>query len=378
MPASELSAATHLLSSLIVAPTEAACRHLDPSLFAAAVDHGVAPLVAHALSTERLLDGAPEAVRGLAVRTLREAMVLDAVAGHEQARISAAFDAAGIRAVVFKGAALSATHYPQSWLRPRGDVDLLVPETQVEEAASALESIGYRRALQPQGVLVTHQARFCAPETAGDFACDVHWRVADPLAFARAFPFDDLWTGSAAGLTPAVRSAGAVDALLIACAHRAAHHHDSDRLLLVYDIDRIARRLSAADWERFAMQAAARGLCSVSRRGLDLAAALFHTPVPSAVWASLAGDHQEPSARFVAGGLRRVDILRSDLTRLDSWRDRLCLLREHVFPPRAYMAAKYGCRRHLLLPWCYADRLLRGAVRWFRPIGPLAVASRPK
>jgi hypothetical protein len=376
MTARASSGVTRLLSSLIVSPTEEACRRLDSPLFAAAVDHGVAPLVAHALTAQGLVDQTPEAVRGRVAQTLREAAVLDAVARHEQARVIAAFETAGVRAVIFKGAALSATHYPQSWLRPRGDVDVLVSETQVETAAAALESIGYRRALQPSGVLISHQARFCAPETSGDFACDVHWRLADPLAFAGAFPFDDLWPASGAGDTPHVRCAAPVDALLIACVHRAAHHHDGDRLLLLYDIDRIARRLSSADWAHFVTLAAKYGVRTVCRRGLDLTATLFDTFVPHPTWASLAGDHDEPSALFVAGGLRRVDILRSDLARLKTWRERANFLREHLFPPRAYIATKYGCRRRLLLPWWYATRLLIGAVRWFRPLAPQAAVAR--
>ena len=376
MPSSGLSPAACSLSSLLVAPTEATCESLDASLFAAAVDHGVAPLLAYAISTRGLLEHIPDKLRARMTRTLREAAVLDEVARYEQARVTARFEAAGVRALLFKGAALSATHYPQSWLRPRGDVDVLVSRAQAETAAAALESIGYRRALQPQGAMVTHQARFWAPDTAGDFACDVHWRVVDPFAFAEAFPFDELWSRSVGGDTQQVRLVAPTDALLIACAHRAAHHHDSDRVLLLYDIDRIARRLSPAEWECFARLAATHGLRAVSRRGLDLASALFATPVPRSTWACLAGDHGEPSARFVAGGMRRVDVLRSDLARLSTWRDRVRLLREHLFPARSYMAAKYGYRWRILLPWCYAGRLLCGAARWFRPLAPPATIAR--
>ena len=376
MPARDLPAATRWLSALIVAPTEAACRRFDLSRLALAVDHGVAPLVGHRLSTRGLLVHVPEAVRGRVTQIVREAVVLDAVARHEQARMTSAFERAGVAALVFKGAAVSATHYHESWLRPRGDVDVLVSTTQVDAATGALESIGYRRALQPGGALVAHQARFCAPGTAGDFACDLHWRVADPFAFADAFPFDELWSASVEGDAPHVRHAAQVDALLISCVHRAAHHHDTDRLLLLYDIDRIARRFSSGDWERFTTLAAVRGLRAVSRRGLDLATALFDTPVPRQTRMSLTVDQQEASARFVAGGLRRIDILRSDLARLRTWRDRICLLREHVLPTPAYMAARYGCGRRIMLPWCYATRLARGAVRWFRPFAPHTTAAR--
>jgi hypothetical protein len=72
----------------------------------------------------------------------------------------------------------------------------------------------------------------------------------------------------------------------------------------------------------------------------------------------------------VAGAVpRKVDVLRSDLEQLPSWAERLALVREHLFPPPAYMAARYGAGCHWpLLPLLYLDRIIRGATGWFRPV----------
>ncbi len=77
---------------------------------------------------------------------------------------------------------------------------------------------------------------------------------------------------------------------------------------------------------------------------------------------------QQPSAIYLDDGLRKVDILMSDLRCLPSWRARLRLLREHLFPPAAFMLASYAVSNRPALPFLYAHRILGGAARWFRPL----------
>jgi hypothetical protein len=59
-------------------------------------------------------------------------------------------------------------------------------------------------------------------------------------------------------------------------------------------------------------------------------------------------------------------VLVSDLKALRSWRARLRLLREHAFPPPAFMRQRYGTTRWWLLPALYVYRFATGAVRWVR------------
>jgi hypothetical protein len=201
------------------------------------------------------------------------------------------------------------------------------------------------------------------------FACDLHWRIADPQAFADVFDFETLASAAVPGPAPGQWLAGPVHALLIACLHRVAHHHDADRLLFLYDIDRLATRFSPDQWDAFAAEAVAKKIRAVCARGLDLAAQLLGTPVPAAVRARLTGPGPlEPTARYLTGALRRVDILRSDLEQMAGWRPRARLLREHLFPSPEYISARYGTNHPLLLPLFYADRIVRGAGAWFRPI----------
>jgi len=71
------------------------------------------------------------------------------------------------------------------------------------------------------------------------------------------------------------------------------------------------------------------------------------------------------AAAFVGGGLRQVDILKSDLA-ATPWPSRLQLLREHLFPPASYMRQRFPRCPSMLLPLAYACRILVGAPRWVR------------
>jgi hypothetical protein len=67
--------------------------------------------------------------------------------------------------------------------------------------------------------------------------------------------------------------------------------------------------------------------------------------------------------------VRKVDILASDLKALPGWRQRLRLLREHVFPPAGYIRRRYAVSSPLALPALYAHRFVTGAFKWRRPAG---------
>lgn len=360
------------LARLLSSPVAADVTRLDARMLDRADAHGVTPLLEATLADAGLRSHVPSGVRDRLSRTTREAVVIDTIARHHNRAVLTAIVSAGIDVLVFKGAALAETHYAASWLRPRGDLDLLVPVGQVAAVSAVLERLGCRKVPGPAGGHVTHQARYRTVASGVEVAYDLHWRLVDPEAFAGAVDQSALAAAAIAGPVAGVRMPGVVHALLLACVHRAAHHFDTDRLLLLCDIDRLARSLSASDWDDLTEAASAGAVRAVCARGLERAADLLGTPVPTAVLVRLTEPgHDEPTARFVSGPMRRVDVLRSDLRRLVTWRDRVALVREHLFPPRSYMAARYA-GHPLMSPWLswllYIDRILRGAGRWFRPV----------
>jgi len=71
------------------------------------------------------------------------------VRGQLLVEILAAYEAAGIQALVIKGAALAHGFYPEPGLRPMSDVDLLVKRTDAYRAQELLTELGFQAPLPP-------------------------------------------------------------------------------------------------------------------------------------------------------------------------------------------------------------------------------------
>ncbi len=301
-------------------------------------------------------------------REMRVEVVAEAVRSAEVIRVVAALDRAGAQPLVFKGAALARTHYPEPWLRPRLDTDILIAPARRAEAVEALVALGYERPPFVSGQHVMHQAPFVRPGPAGfEHVVDLHWRIANVEAVARMLTHDELLARAVCldADGQALRVPAPDDALLLALAHRAAHHADSLELLWLYDIHRLAEALTAQQWDHVLRVAVERGMRAVCARGLDLATARLGTPVPDRVRVALGvAGAAEPAAAYLQKHLRPVDRLWVELRTLGPRRG-IRLVREHLFPPASYVAAAYGVRRTWLLPVFYARRLLFGVARWF-------------
>lgn len=303
-------------------------------------------------------------------REMRIAAVTEAVRSAEAVRVAAALEQAGAQPLVFKGAALARTHYPEPWLRPRLDTDILIAPARRDAAMQALAALGYERPPFVSGRHVMHQAPFVRPGPAGlEHVVDLHWRIANVEAVAALRTHEELFARAASldtGGEP-LRVPAPDDALLLALAHRAAHHADSLELLWLYDIHRLAEALTPPQWDHVLRVAGERAMRAVCARGLDLAASTLGTVVPGRVMEGLrVAGAVEPAAAFLRGDMRPVDRLWVELRALGPRRG-LHLIREHLFPPASYVAEVYAVRRKWLLPAFYARRLVFGVARWFTP-----------
>ncbi|HEY6508198.1 MAG TPA: nucleotidyltransferase family protein [Vicinamibacterales bacterium] len=298
----------------------------------------------------------------------RAAAADDAARTRELVRVVGRLADAGCSPIVFKGAALAHTHYRRPWLRPRLDTDVLVDPDHKAVAAGVFAALGYTRPAFVSGRLVMYQEMFVRAEAGGlEHVFDVHWRVANPQVVSGVLSHAEL-DARAVRVTVTgghIRVPCPVDALLLACVHRAAHHHDSREWLWLYDIHLLARGLSEEDWRDLVALARSRRVAALGARGLALAASRFGTPVPDFATGAWATDGGEPSAVFLRDGLRPLARLRSDLAAL-GLADRLRLLRELVVPPPSYMRSAYG--ESAWLPWQYVRRVVTGARKWTRPV----------
>ena len=335
----------------------------------AAVEHGVDGLLWDRLTGVE--GSAAAAVRALLDSRARAAAARELFVRIDLERLFAALGAAAVPTLAVKGTALAYTVYPQPWLRPRTDTDLLVRHGDVASAAQALEACGYARsAAVSSGELVSHQLAFERDDAHGvRHVVDLHWKIVNPQMLANALTFELLWPESrpAAGLGPRARVPATAASVALACVHRLAHHQGHDRLIWLYDIDLLAAALTAEEWrslEAMAVRGRIAGLCL---DGLSAARAAFGTRIPKPVEAALAAAAPtEPSHAYVTGPVTRGDVLRHDLAALPSWRARAQLMVEHAFPPAAFMQQRYGGRARWMLPALYVHRLVTGASRWVR------------
>ena len=329
--------------------------------------HGMQPLLAHELQGAPRLSEWPPLIRTTLGQVLRAATAVEPVEQAEIGRVLSALAADGVRAVLFKGAAVAYTVYPLPFLRPRQDNDVLVTARDVERARSVLTRLGYGPVDGTEGDLVVGQQDWIMADDRGVVhRLDLHWRISNVQFFARAMPAEDLLTRvvSVPALGEHVRVLGSVDALLIACVHRVAHHPANGKLIWLADLRHIGARLTPKDWDVFGSRAHEWRVSAICAAGLTQARQLFAAPVPDDVLTRLERNSRDepPMARQLVGG--RQTALRSlalDLKALPGIRLKARLLFQHAFPTPKFLLRMYSTSRRSLLPLLYAHRLARGA-----------------
>jgi Uncharacterised nucleotidyltransferase len=307
-------------------------EHCDwsPELESLATAHGALPLIAW---------------RHGDTATMRTLAAHDAVRQYE---LAALFDAFGeLPVVVVKGEALARTHYAHSWLRPRCDADLLIERDALPRAAAVLTAAGY--ALEP--TTGAAQQLWRRVDRLGiQHTIDLHFALSNRKRYADVLPFAELWSRGIA-IRHNVRMPSPADALLIAAVHLTAHHSTSPRLIWLYDIHLLHASMTAEQLQEVARRARERKAGLVLDAALALAVRWF-------------GDGRDDSrGRLSLHGRDEVGDLLDDLRCTPGVRRKLRLVREHLFPPAAYMLHKYAARHRAVLPALYVRRAVGRLLR---------------
>lgn len=331
--------------------------------------HDVLPLVADRLASAPDL---PQTLRWRFQEDAHAAALHDLRLEAELRRVLRALAGRGVDAVVIKGSHLAYTHYPRPDLRARTDADLLIARASRDAADEVLtRMLGYRTDPKVSGELTATQTLYVSED--GDLAhmVDLHWRLASPQVFAHVLSFEELVASGTPlpALSPHVRAPSNVHALVIACMHRVAHHHDEDeQFKWLYDIHLLAGRFSAAEWRAFTDLVVERGISAVCLEGLQRSAHWFGTPVSAAMLADprlSASAANERTAAYLGTQSQARRVL-DDIRALPSWSLRLQLLMEHLLPTEKYLRTMYAPGSALPLPVLYVSRILRGAGEWLR------------
>ena len=288
----------------------------------------------------------------------------------ELLRVLDAFAAAGLEPLLLKGGALAYAYYPDPALRFREDADLLVREAEVDRAGEVLRALGYSRRMGPATAL---QSSWNVRDARGMYHhVDLHWRVNNSQLLGRVLTYDELRPRAVgvAALGSKALGLSAVDALLLACIHRAGHlmdahfredpeHPGGDRLIWFYDMRLIAAGFDGASWEAFVEAACAKRIRAVCLDALSIARREVGAAIPDGVLARLAAPGPaEPSAVLLDG--HPASRLVGELRATAGLSGRIAFLRAVAFPSPAHMRQKYAAASLRWLPWLYARRGIEG------------------
>ena len=278
----------------------------------------------------------------------------------------------GVRPIIFKGAALAYSFYPSPVLRTRADTDLLILPRDRVKVANAIGSLGFVGGQGVPGDIISYQRAYTLNVADGGVhSIDLHWKISNSELLSRLFSYEELLNRSTrlSQLYPDALCAGAVDALLLACMHRATHKRNP------YYVDGLAllRRRSADMAVRYRPAGAVLDLRAVGEslfarrrkkdcarrraKALQRAEQCFHVRCPEEVRNALSKTGEPVATYFDAGAMRQAWI---DFLAIGGTADRLRFVRELFFPPAAYMRSKYPEAKPAWLPWLYARRAIGG------------------
>lgn len=350
-------------------------------LVARARFHGVVALIA---DTPALLDMLPDGhVHALKLEAQNLAFW---ELGHQvQLRALAhACQAEGINALVLKGTALAYSVYAKPAHRARGDTDLLVRPDDQRAVQRILQSLDYRRWIEPGGEVLSCEATFAKHDANGlEHVIDLHWHPNNHAALNKVMPHEALWDGARAlpGLGDGLYMADPVEALLFACMHRFTHldrpievdgvaHDSAERLIWLIDVKLLAHGFDQTDWARLVSRANETGLASACATSFAAAHRLLAANIPDDVMRVL---RAAPKNTYPMTYLAARPALKHwmNFVATSGLRPKAQFLRELCFPSEAFMRARFETAgRREPLGRLYLRRGLRGLRKLFQSRGP--------
>ena len=246
-------------------------------------------------------------VLALAMRTLEELGLLDALAGDttrtlraaaarqrvraaaqamEHRRVVAQLASCGVEVVLLKGAALRHTVYHRPEVRHTRDLDLLVAPAAVPAAVEALAALDYAMPDEETTAAYRRHHFHVQLRHARGHLVELHWALTEPgspVQLSAAAVLRD--ARPARGLPTAARVPSTPQLLLHLAVQSAT---DGTRpFARIVDVDRLAAAEPALDWEALVGDARRAGVSTALGADLAVARALLGAPVPEHVVAQL-------------------------------------------------------------------------------------------
>jgi len=306
----------------------------DATLLDLAAHHGVRPNLVRALSALSSQSVSPalrDALETFAHRHLLRALSV----ASELAEVAAAFAASEITFAAFKGPLLALQLYGDLALREYSDIDLIVPEAEVERAEEVLARRFYRNTQGDRAFRETflrHQRQYAFAREGAAASIDLHW---DFCAELLPFPVRpaEIWPVLAQVMIggTAVPTIGGEELALLLAGHGTKEAWYS--VGWICDFAMVVERMPDLDWSHVHARARRNGSGLSILLAFALAERLLEVPVPAALASALGRDR---NVRRLAGEIAmrlRTDIPRDgprpnlhDLLLCDRASDRLRVL----------------------------------------------------
>ncbi len=326
--------------------------------------HNIAPLVYATLRDESatLPPWVSKALRSSYYQAARR----NALLYDELTAIVRAFDEAEIPVILLKGAALAQGTYGNVALRPMGDLDLLVRSDMMAQAEALLSLRGYL-VLDGSDSHLRHMT-LRHPQSSSGTHVEVHRHVVSSPYYRTAIPEDWLWRDPGAlvvdGLPALSLSPEAT--IIHSCLHFLDHTGTKGTLLWLCDVAEVARKKDV-DWDALAravreyrITLPVRSLLLTCRETLGVSPP---DRIMDGLLAARPGFVEKKAYQFCLSGSRSTaSKTLFDFLATPGLRARARLLSARLFPPRAYIMARYRVRSPALLPYYYMRMIVDAAL----------------
>ncbi len=263
------------LDDLGVAFDESFCNNI----LSEARSTGVWPMLYTCLNNSDLLAEFPEQFVDQCKESWRRTTLTNLRLAHAFGQLASLFQSAQIPVVALKGIYLANHIYPHSGMRQMGDIDLLVPESDLSRAREILIAQGYKQRvdfayadIQAEIEIAHHLAPFIKE---GSPTIELHWHIVKPGESHFVFPVDELWRRT---VPCAIGQASALaltkEATFVhLCMHVSYHHLFAFGLRPLVDVHTLVSTFGdQLDWDEIA----ACGTSWQANRGILLTLAVAH------------------------------------------------------------------------------------------------------
>ena len=329
--------------------------------------HGLTPIFWYWINQYEFCKNWPSPLLSSMKNAAMQEVASDMLVQLDLKQVLKSLDNIGIHPVLIKGTPLSYTLYPAPGLRPRCDTDFLIDKKDFDTTTELMEQLGYQAIYDTDVEFLSSQKTFTRQDRLKNHAYDIHWQINNN---SRSFS-DELnysYLLSTANAIPKIGSNAQtlnnVDALLLACFHRAGHFsYEGDRLIWLYDIHLLMSALDEHEFELFYQKAEKMEIVTICSDAILTAQEWFNTSLNESRLKRLNTlPESEASTAYLATG-RKAGIKNHallELNGLSSLRDKFLYLTQKVFPPVNYMLWRYKTNRKYLLPFLYLYRLIYG------------------